>query len=430
MRNAGILAAGVLAALTAATAASAALGPVGDPFNVSSCTSCQELTPAIAGSPSGAFAAVWEGSTASDSHAVSRRFFSSAGTPVRPTDLPIPETPTPDQYDAVATVDTAGNFVVVWSAVAGGNSDIFARKFQANGAPLGPSFKVNADAAGTPTIPADMNPAVARTNDGGFVVAWISLLPASATFSGTNPIVLARKLSSAGAPVGNQVQLSTGLVHGSRPDVCVDTSGEPIVVWTSVDAFRPFQSNLKGVSLRRMTPAGAAIEAAETVVASPLAGSTRAAVACGGGSTFLVVWSTDLAPGGNRTDILGQRYSRLGRKTGVAFRINGEIAGDQTAPAAIYDTNNTFVVVWQSEVGTREKIVGRRFNSNASAQAADFEIKAENQGSTVPQNPDIAPAGPAGSFVVVWQEGSKSIMARRYKQSGRKDLLAGPELLP
>lgn len=430
MCKAGTIAAGVLAALAAATAASAALGPVGDPFSVSSCTSCQELTPAIAGSPSGAFVAVWEGSTASDPHAVSGRFFAPTGTPVRTTDAAVPESPTPDQYDAVATVDTAGRFVVVWSAVANGNSDIFARRFRPNGAPLGPTLKVNVDASGTPTIPADMSPAVARTNDGGFIVAWISLLPASATFTGTNPVVLARKFNSAGAPVGNQVQLSTGLVHGSRPDVCVDTSGKPIVTWTSVDAFRPFQANFKGVSLRRMTPAGAPIDPAETVVAPPLAGSTRAAVACGGGGTFLVVWSTDLAPNGTRTDILGQRYSRLGRKTGSAFQVNSEIAGDQTAPAAIYDTNSSFVVVWQSEVGIREKIVGRRFNSNGSAQAADFEIKAENEDSTVPQNPDVAAAGPAGSFVVVWQEGSKTIMARRYQQSGRKDTLPGIELVP
>ena len=114
---------------------------------------------------------------------------------------------------------------MVWSEVANGNSEIKGRRYQANGTPLGAPFKVNQDPAGTPTIPADFNPTVAAT-EGGFIVAWMSILPAGNGFPGTTPQVLARKLSTAGAPVGTQVKISTGLVNGDRPDVCVDTSGQ------------------------------------------------------------------------------------------------------------------------------------------------------------------------------------------------------------
>ena len=132
------------------------------------------------------------------------RFFTLAGAP-RGTDTSLPGVPIPDQYDVAATLDKAGNYVVVWSSVANGNSEIFARKFKQTGAPVGPAFLVSQDAAGTPTIPADSRPAVAPTPDGGFVVAWINLLPASATFNGTNPAVFARKFTSTGTPVGGQV---------------------------------------------------------------------------------------------------------------------------------------------------------------------------------------------------------------------------------
>jgi hypothetical protein len=413
MWRAGTIAVGLLAGMTLAPAAWAATVPAGPVFTATSCTNCHEESPAIAGAPSGTFLTAWEGTTANDPRAVTGRFFTINGTP-RGTDTALPTGGTPDQYDVAATTDTAGSYVVVWSSVTNGNSDIFARKFKATGVPVGAVIQVSQDAAGTPTIPADANPAVAATRDGGFVVAWISLLPASATFNGTDPSVLARKFNSTGAPAGPQVKLSTGLVHGSQPDVCVDTAGGPVVVWTSVDAFRPFQSNYKGVSLRRLTTTGALTGAAETIVANPLASTSKASVACGTGGTFLVAWSTDLSVGGNRSDVVGQRYSRLGRKTGPLFRINGEVNGDQSSPSVIFDSNATFTAVWQFNIGTREGISGRRFTAAAVAQGADFEIYGENEDSSAPERPDLAAAGAAGRFVVVWQEGALTIKGRRF----------------
>src|SRR4029077_5560792 len=166
-------------------------------------------------------------------------FFTSTGTP-RAADFPANKDGVSDQYDPAVARDAHGNFIVVWSQVADGNSEIMGRRYQANGTPLGPVFKVNQDPAGAPTAPADFNPAVAATGDGGYIVAWINLLPAGDGTSGSTPQVLARKLNAAGAPVGAQVRISTGLVAGDRPDVCVDTQGRPVVVWTSVDGFPLF----------------------------------------------------------------------------------------------------------------------------------------------------------------------------------------------
>ena len=146
---------------------------------------------------------------------------------------------------------------------------------------------------GTPTVPSDLNPVVAPMNDGGFVVAWINLLPPSPTFQGTTPQVLARRFNAAGAPVGAQVKVNTGLVSGDRPDICVDTTGRPIVAWTTVDEFRPFEPSKKGASLRILTAQGALTGTTETVASAPTAKTSRAAISCGAGSTFVVVWHTD-----------------------------------------------------------------------------------------------------------------------------------------
>jgi hypothetical protein len=404
---------GTLAALCLATSAWAVPAPQGAPFRASSCTNCREEEPSVAGALSGGFMAVWEGSSTKDLRGINGRLFTSVGAP-QAADFLVAKDLAPDQYDAAVARDSSGKYVAVWSQVTAGNSEIMAQRFLANGAPNGAAFKVNQDAAGTPTIPSDFNPAVARTNDGGFVVVWMSLLPSSPTFPGTTPQVLARRFNAAGSPLAAQVKISTGLVLGDRPDVCVDTAGRPIAVWTTVDEFRPFQSNQKGISLRRLTPAGAPIGGTETVVAPPVADSAKGAVSCGNGSTFVVVWHSDQAPASERTDILGQRFTRLGRPVGPVFRVNSTVTGSQKNPSISHDPQGRFTVVWQADLGTQRGIFGRAFVANGTAVGADFEVKSEVADSTPPINPDISHLGGSGNFVVVWQEGTQAIFGRRF----------------
>jgi hypothetical protein len=387
--------------------------PQGAPFKVSSCTACIQQVPAVAGSPSGAFLTVWKGASAADPNGVSGRFFTSKGNP-RGADFLANKDLVGDQYDPAVAVDAQGNFIVVWSEVVNGNSEIKGRRYQVNGTPLGAPFKVNQDQAGTPTVPADFNPTVAALKD-GFIVAWMSLLPAGNGFPGTTPQVLARKLSPTGAPLGNQVKISTGLVNGDRPDVCVDTSGKPVVVWTSVDGFPLFEANHQGASLRRLTPAGAPVDPAETVVALPKANSVHPAVACGSGSTFVVVWHSDQPPAAERTDILGQRFTRLGRPAGSVFRINTTVTKEDRSPSVAFDPKGNFVVVWQAYLdGVKVSILGRRFAASGAALSPEFAVFAGADNALVPGNPDVAPLGTAGNFVVVWQDGSQSVSGRRF----------------
>jgi hypothetical protein len=401
-------------ALALALSVSAWAGPTaqGAPFNVSSCATCVEQAPAVAGAATGAFLVVWKGGSATDPNGVSGRFFTSTGTP-RAADFPADKDETSDPYDPAVARDAHGNFIVVWSQVAEGNSEIMGRRYQASGAPLGSVFKVNQDPAGTPTIPADFNPAVAVTGDGGYIIVWVNLLPAGDGTPGGTPQVLARKLNPGGAPVGAQVRISTGLVAGDRPDVCVDSQGRPVVVWTSVDGFPLFEPNHKGVSLRQLTSAGVPMGGAEVVVAAPLASSARPAVSCGSGATFVVVWHSDQPPATERTDILGQRFSRLGRKVGPAFRINTTVADEQRNPSIAHDPKGNFVVVWQAYLGgTKTGIHGRRFGAAGNALSPEFEVTAAT--TTILGSPDVATIGPAGNVVVVWQLGPQSLRGQRF----------------
>jgi hypothetical protein len=68
-----------------------------------------------------------------------------------------------------------GNFVLVWEAPGTGAQDgtnVFARRFKSNGAPLGPQLRVNVRRQGSQELPQ-----VGIGADGGFIVVWESFAP-------------------------------------------------------------------------------------------------------------------------------------------------------------------------------------------------------------------------------------------------------------
>ncbi|WP_165073739.1 Calx-beta domain-containing protein [Paludisphaera rhizosphaerae] len=70
-----------------------------------------------------------------------------------------------------SAVDDRGRVTVVWDAPgAGGDLDVFARRYDSGGSPLGPAFLVNAGA----TAGDQITPRISATPSGGFVVCWWS----------------------------------------------------------------------------------------------------------------------------------------------------------------------------------------------------------------------------------------------------------------
>ena len=384
-------------------------GPQGAQFRISTCTTCRQEVPAVAGAPSGDFLAVWEGQSSKDFRGISGRFYK--GTTPAVTDLQVNKNLSPDQYDAAVTRDAKGNYIVVWSEVANGNSEIMGQRFLPAGTPTGNPFKVNVDAPGSPSIPSDLKPAIAPTSDGGFVVVWLNILPAGNNFPGSDPQVMARRFSKTGAAVGSQIKLNAGLVDGVRPDVCVDTSGKIIVVWTTADQFLPFQPYKRGLSMRRLSSTLAPL-AGEEKILPPTATYMQPAISCGTAGTFVVVWHSELPPASVGTDIVGQRFSKLGAKVGAAFRINTATANDQRSPSISTDSKGNFVVVWEGRSGSKYGIFGRRFTPAGAAAGPEFEVFTDPIFRQISSR--VAHTSASGNFVVVWQDANKKAYGRRF----------------
>jgi len=387
--------------------------PVGPEFALGTCTTCRERAPAVAGTPSGAFLTAWQGVAATDARGLLARFYSVKGVP-RSAERLVNKNLSSDQFDAAVAADSKNNYVVAWSEAVLGDSDILVQRFKSTGAAIGTAILVNIDDPALPKPPADYAPAVATSPDGGFTVAWIRFIPAGATTSGTDPEVWVRRFNSAGKAFSKPLKVSTGLVKGSAPDVCIPQGSGAVIVWSSLDQRRPFEASLEGISLRQLATTGALVGTFERVLLSPAADRTTTSIGCGKGGNFGIAYELDRPGVTDESDVYVQRFGKTAAAAGLPIRVNTILAGRQRTPAISYDSAGSFVVVWTSSLPDGEAVLGRRFKNAGPALSTAFTIRTVDIPSRRPTVPDLAHAGSGGGFVVVWQEGANSALGQRF----------------
>jgi cysteine-rich repeat protein len=201
--------------------------PAGNDFLLNSYTTGIQTVPAVAFLPDRGFITTWEGPDASTTGIFARRW-DAAGAP-QGAEFGVNAYATAQQFFSAAAADDAGRFVVAWiDAVRDGSgTGIFARRFDSGGNPLGTDFQVNVSTAGSQS-----RPAVATDAAGAFVVTWFD--PGGADGSGYG--VLGRRFDSAGMPFGLEFvanTYTTGSQGYDGVDVAADIDGDFVVVWTS-----------------------------------------------------------------------------------------------------------------------------------------------------------------------------------------------------
>jgi hypothetical protein len=223
----------VLVALAAPARARQALPKVGGEIQINLTTTADQGAPSIAGNGAGSFAVAWQGPDERSQPHVFARVFSAAGEPHTAqiqVDLSsftgLPRIPR-------IGMDAAGNFAVAWS-----DANVWVRRFDAQGQPLGAPFRAD-DAASFGIDAVDL----AMAPDGTFVVAWLS-----ATGSGA---VYARRFSAPGAPLEAAQRLDvTTLGVNALPRVAASATGAFLLTWTR-ERHPDFVSRDDQVLLRR-----------------------------------------------------------------------------------------------------------------------------------------------------------------------------------
>jgi phosphoheptose isomerase len=144
---------------------------LGADFAVNVYTTGNQEWPAVASSPSGDFVVVWQSrSPGEDLYGIFARRYDANGAP-QGLPFQVNQYTTGHQIDPVVEVDGQGNFVVAWSSIGedGSGEGVFARVFEASGDALAGEFLVNSYTSGN-----QRRPAVAIDPRGRFVVAWTS----------------------------------------------------------------------------------------------------------------------------------------------------------------------------------------------------------------------------------------------------------------
>ncbi|MDZ4055528.1 MAG: hypothetical protein U1D69_00935, partial [Polynucleobacter sp.] len=169
--------------------------PQGTEFQVNSETTFDQSAPKIAMNGAGDFVITWESGDWSagtngpdgDTIGVFARRFNALGEP-QGDEFQVNNSVAGGQIDPAVAMAENGDFVITWMNHGGSPSGIYARRYNAQGTPLGGEFPVS--------IYSHSDPAIAMAADGRFVISW----------GGNNPQdgyqdVFARCYDPAGNPI-------------------------------------------------------------------------------------------------------------------------------------------------------------------------------------------------------------------------------------
>jgi hypothetical protein len=244
------------------------------------------LAPTAASNAAGDFVVAWVRS--GDVHALR---VDSSGTPVGSA-FQVNATTSHAGSPSVA-VASGGAFVVAWERQVGYtiDSDIAARRFTADGDPLGGEFLVN-----TLVDLGQDDPVVAMDAGGGFLVVWLTMDAPRG--------VAARRFGPSGEPLGAEFRVAAG--NGSYPALEAASDGTFLLAWDRGDVFGTV-----------LDATGAPLDAEfQASVFTPYV-QQRPAVAAGADGAFFVVWESggqffhDLTQDGSSFGVFGRRGSRV-----------------------------------------------------------------------------------------------------------------------
>jgi hypothetical protein len=247
---------------------------------------------------------------------------------------------TGDQDEPAAVMDSAGNFVVVWSSPQDGSGrGVFGQRFAPNGAPTGPEFRVNTFTTGD-----QYQATVTRAGTaGGFVVFWNSMGQ-----DGSGPGLFGQRYSATATPVGPEFQVNTYTTGAQYRAAVAPIPGDAFVVAWQDGTAPGGGSPGRGIFAQRYdgttgTPLGTEFQV--NCYTTGFHGSPAVTNWAWTGNYYVVVWHSD-GQDGSGLGIFAQRYDGAGPPFGSEFRVNTYTTGDQGYPAAA--SHGCPLIVWES----------------------------------------------------------------------------------
>lgn len=316
-------------------------------------------SPSAALLPGGGFVMAWRNNSGS----LETRTFDANGAPTGP--AVAVRTPPSGESDngpqIVALSD--GGYVVAWYRYnsTGGDYDLLAQRYAANGTAQGTVFTINQVTTGQQT---DFQIAAAGT---GFVVAYQDQ-PSSDVF-------LAR-FTATGTRIGTDTAVSANASNQYSPDIAQLAGGGHVVVWTD----NRFGS--ADVVAQRYDAAGVAVGGVFRVNVTDTNSDNAYSVEALADGGFLVAWSMNNSPtNAGDNALMGRRYAADGTPRG------GEVVLNQVSNAD-FNLGSTRDLFVQTSADTVQLVTSRYVNNdynvvNRAFHLDDLTVRNTGGGTTV-----------------------------------------------
>jgi hypothetical protein len=208
----------------------AAGSPVAGEFQVNTITSNHQQLAVVERDDAGNFTVAWQAAGNHDGSGVGvyRRRFGSNGAALEGADVLVNQFTTGDQSGPVIAMNGDGAVVIAWSSDLqdGSSTEVYARRYAANGGAAGAEFRANTTIAG-----AQNNPAVALNSAGDFVIVW------QTADDGALTGVFAQRYDGAGATVSTEFLVNPTIAGlQEQPDVALRGASEIVAVWSAGDS--------------------------------------------------------------------------------------------------------------------------------------------------------------------------------------------------
>jgi len=354
--------------------------PEGQGFIVNESLGPSHRAPAIALSASGQFVVSWDkwsdGGPLHDpgSSGILSRYYDANNQPLSGETF-VNTTPNSLQKNAAADTHTAG-YVLAWQNDEddGSLKNIYARRYDTAGMPLGDEFQINTHTAGQQELPD-----VVCTPDGRYTIVW-----ESDGQDGSGYGVFGQRFDALGNPSGAEFQVNTYTSFDqNNAAVAADTAGNFAVVWQSTGQISPF--SMEDIFCQRFDSTGTKIGSELYVNETVLSTQYNPDIEMNPAGDFIIVWE------GGSQGVMSRWYNSAGTPlTGETFLADGY------NPVLAMDGIGKYVVVWDNVDG----IFGQRFFADGTAYGAQFMAETARNTSSVP----AVSINDLGEFVIAWDD--------------------------
>jgi hypothetical protein len=351
-------------------------------------------TPAIATNRNGISIIAWVDNSKGTKDIYARRYDGS-GNPLGEI-LEVNTSANNDQNLPAVAINESGSFIIVWTSKSqdGDGYGVYARRYDQNGRYTGPEFKINTSTSGNQWIPS-----VVLNNNGAFIVTW-----ESAGQDGNGYAVIAQKFDNTGIPAGPEI-IVNNTPKGSQefPRIAMDTNGNFIIVWNSNQNQQTGDINsakYSDIYAKKFNRNGNP-EGPEFIVSTNVGEQWLPSVAINDNNNFVITWNSREA-NTESFDIYARNYVS-GIPAQTAFKVNNGNRPDQLShPAVAINNTGNFIIAWNSATGilTSSGVFAKKYNASGQEQGPEFKIN--GSGANVLQ-PDIS-MDRTGNYTATWRE--------------------------